>query len=397
MKITERKKLLIYKFLLFAFAFVLAFLPSTASRNLEVNSRVVVEMLGIDGRDEIELTAQYVMPTETDGATTKDKVTVKAKTITEAVEALNVALGRRAELGQCSVIVVGKDLEPKTLGTLMTATDITADVYLTAAPDKASDAVGDITDFMKKSGTTDADFIAYSSKKAHIATVTLLSFLSDLGSASDTAYMPVVEMLEEDGGSGGGSGGSGGGSGSSNSGDGQSGGGGGVEEKKPVGMKVEKLALYDKNGRVGELERIAARGVAWISTPIEKSIVTADVDYCGDTYCLSARLLKKCVNISVSPKDNRAVVHVTATVEPNCDSFNLLDSKKEKDTAVAIKKGFVKAIKEEMQAAYDDSLAFGRDPLFVGRQFYRYEPDFFDDGYVLGNTKVDFAVDVILK
>ncbi|MDE7463890.1 MAG: hypothetical protein K2M48_02575, partial [Clostridiales bacterium] len=149
MKITERKKLLIYKVLLFAFAFVLAFLPSTASRDLEVNSRVVVEMIGIDGSDEIELTAQYVMPTETEGATTKDKVTVKGKSITEAVEALNTALGRRSELGQCSVVVAGKDLKPQTLGLLMNATDVTADVYLTAAPDKASDTVGDITDFMK--------------------------------------------------------------------------------------------------------------------------------------------------------------------------------------------------------------------------------------------------------
>lgn len=229
-KLSERKKLIIYKVLLFVFAFAVAFLPATASRNLEVNSRVVVEMLGVDGSGGgVEVTAQYVMPTETDGATTKDKVTVEGKTLTEAVELLNTALGRRAELGQCSVVVVGSSLDPSVLGTLLTATDVTADVYLTAATEKAKDLVGDMTDFMKKSGATDADFIAYSAKKAHIATVTLLNFLSDLDSASGTAFVPVVEMLESDGGGGqegeesknggGGSGSAGGGDGLSGSGE----------------------------------------------------------------------------------------------------------------------------------------------------------------------------------
>ncbi len=401
MKITERKKLIIYKALLFAFAFVLAFLPSTVSRNLEVNSRVVVEMLGLDGSDEIELTAQYVMPTETDGATTKDKVTVKAKSVTEAVEALNTALGRRAELGQCSVVVAGKDLKPHTLGTLMTATDVTADVYLTAAPDKASDAVGDITKFMKKSGATDADFIAFSARKAHIATVTLLNFLSDLGSASDTAFMPIIESLEEE--SEGGSGGNGGSDGSESSGGGSGGGGqdgqssGGGQKKEPVGMKVEKLALYDKDGRVGELEKSASRGVAWVSSPVEKSVVTAEVEHGCENYLVSARLLKKSVGMKIHPNKNRAVIKVTATVEPNCDSYNILASKRDGETAAAIKRGFAASIKKEMQAAYDDSLAMGRDPLFVGREFYRFAPNFYDKGYSLGETIVDFSVNVIIK
>ena len=47
-KLTERKKLIIYKVVLFIFAFVLAFMPSSVSRSKEVNSRVVVEMLGLD-------------------------------------------------------------------------------------------------------------------------------------------------------------------------------------------------------------------------------------------------------------------------------------------------------------------------------------------------------------
>ncbi len=404
-KLTERKKLLVYKIALFVFAFVLAFLPSTVSRNLEVNSRVVVEMLGVDGGDGVELTAQYVMPTETDGATTKSVVTVKSDTLGEAVEMINTALGRRAELGQCSVVVVGKELEPSILGTLMTSTDVTADVYLTAAEDKAKDAVKDITEFMKKSGATEADFIAYSAKKAHIATNTLLNFLSDLGSASHTAYMPLVQMLEEksEGGqddSGGGSGDSSGGGGSGGGGSGESSGGesSGGDQKEKVGMKVEKLAVYGKGGRIGTLEQPAARGVAWVSAPIEKSIVTADVEYGGKTVKdVSARLLKKRVKIDVSPKSNSAAVKLEVTLEPGGDKFNVLDAEGGKGVNDAMRKGFAKAIGKEIKAAYEDALALDCDPLFVGRQFYRYEPKFFADGYALGQTSVDFTVDVKLK
>ncbi len=394
-KLSERKKLIIYKVLLFVFAFAVAFLPATASRNLEVNSRVVVEMLGVDGSDGgVEVTAQYVMPTETDGATTKDKVTVEGKTLTEAVELLNTALGRRAELGQCSVVVVGSSLDPSVLGTLLTATDVTADVYLTASTEKAKDLVGDMTDFMKKSGATDADFIAYSAKKTHIATVTLLNFLSDLDSASGTAFVPVVEMLESDGGGGqegeesknggGGSGSAGGGGGSSGSGE-------------QSGMKVEKLALYGKTGRTAVLEAESARGVAWVSAPIEKGIVTADVEYGGDTVeAVSARLIKKCAEITADAKNGKATVRLKATLEPNGDKFNLLDSKGE-DASKAIKSAFADKISGEIEKAFSDARAVKSDPLFIGRTFYRYAPVYFDSEYSLDKVKVDFAVIVELK
>ncbi|MDE7107487.1 MAG: hypothetical protein K2O39_04110, partial [Clostridiales bacterium] len=59
---TKHKKLLIYKALLFLFAFFIAFMPSTSLRNKEVNSRVIVGILGLDGGEKIRLTAQYVMP-----------------------------------------------------------------------------------------------------------------------------------------------------------------------------------------------------------------------------------------------------------------------------------------------------------------------------------------------
>ena len=50
---TTKKKLIVYKILLFAFAFLVAFMPSTVSRSREVNSRVIVEIIGEIGRAHV--------------------------------------------------------------------------------------------------------------------------------------------------------------------------------------------------------------------------------------------------------------------------------------------------------------------------------------------------------
>lgn len=401
---TTKKKLLIYKILIFVFGFIVAFMPSTASRSREVNSRVIVEILGIDGGDKISVTAQYVMPTATQGATSKDTVTVDGDTLEEAVESLSTALGRRAELGHCSMIIMGSSASPELVGTLMTATDITADVYLAAAEDKAKDIVGEITDFMKKSGTTDADFIAYSAHKSHVATNTLLGFMCDLGSAAHCSFMPVVKMIEEEESGGGQSGGSesssSGQTGGSQGGSGQNGGASGGEQKSKggTGMNVERLALYDNDGRIGMLEKDAARGVAWVSSPVEKGIVTADVEVDGETVKnVSARLLKKCVCIKTDAKTNSANIKVKAVIEPRGDKFNILAAKNSKSVELAIKQGFAEAIEKELAAAFEDALKLNCDPLFVSKEFYRYSPDYFETEFDLNNVVVSYNVEINIK
>lgn len=402
MVITERKKLLIYKVLIIIFAFVIAFLPSTASRNREVNSRIIVEMIGLDEKDgNIEVTAQYVMPTETEGATTKDKVKVSAKTVTQAVESLSTALGRRAELGHCSMLILGSELKPHTLASLMTGTDVTADVYVSAATESAGELVGDLTDFMKKSGTTDADFIAYSAKRSHIATTTLLNFLSDIKSASKTATVPIVELIEEEGGqsgeqsggdsgssSGGGeSGGSGGGSG----GDGSSGGG----QKQPIGMKTEKLALYNDEARIGVLEKQSSRGVAWICPTVEKSVVCADIEYDGKKYeGVSGYLARKQVNMKIDKKSKACIVEVSVRIDPKCDKFNFINTSSDGKAREAIKQGFEQQIKSELISGFGESLNLGADPMKIAKKFYRYAPKLNVTAETLGEVAVNFDVKV---
>lgn len=403
---TTRKKLLIYKILLFVFALFIAFMPSTASRSKEVNSRVIVDILGLDGGgDKVSITAQYVMPTEAQGSTNKDTVTVEGKTLDEAVEKLNTTLGRRAELGHCSMVIVGSDTKVELLGSLMTATDVTADVWVAASDGKAEDLMGDLTDFMKKTGVTDAGFIAYSAKKEHVATNTLLGFLSDLNSASKTAYIPLVEMQSESKSESGGqgSGGEGGGS-DSGSGGGQSGGesdGGGKGEgegEEKTGMKVEKLAVYGENGRVCVLDSTSARGVAWVCAPVEKGTVCSDVEYDGKLIeGVCGRLLKKHVSVKVDKKTGTATVKIKAFIEPHGDKFNLLMAKNSKKAADALIAGYKKKIQSEVESAYGDSVRVGADTLFIGRQFYRLYPDYFNTEYDYSTVKVKYQIDIALK
>lgn len=392
---TTKKKLLIYKIFIVVFGFIVAFMPSTPSRNREVNSRVIVEILGIDGGDEISVTAQYVMPTETQGATSKDTVSVKGDTVEEAVESLSTALGRRAELGHCSILIMGADAESKIIGTLMTATDVTADVYLAAAEDKAKDLIADITDFMKKTGATDADFIAYSAKKSHVATNTLLGFMCDIGSASHCSFMPVVKMIEEEKDEQGDSGGGESSGGQSGDGSGEQSGG---KSAGGTGMNVEKLALYDENGRIGLLEKTAARGVAWVSSPVEKGIVTANVEVDGETVKdVSARLLKKRADVKIDKNTNSAKIEVKATLEPRGDKFNKLDAKNSSDAERAIKRGFAETIRKEITAAFESACNLDCDPLFIGKEFYRYEPDYFESEFDINNIDISFDVQITIK
>lgn len=397
--ISERKKLIIYKAIIALFAFIVAFMPSTVLRSREVNSRVVVELIGVDGGDEVSVTAQYVMPTETQGATSKDVVTVSAKTVSEAVELLSTALGRRAELGHCSMIIVGDTATPAHLATLMTATDITADVYLAASDGKASELVGDITEFMKNTGVTDADFIAYAVNKAHIATNTLLDFLCDIGSASHSSFLPIVEMREEksDGGGSGNSGGSeSGGGGESGGGNGGNESSGGESEKK-TGMEINKLALFGVDGRCGVMEEKAARGVAWVSAPIEKGVMTADVELDGKTVKnVSARLLKK--HVDVKTRDDKSVrITVRAVIEPQGERFNEVDSENTAMASAALKAGFAETVRSELAAALEASVEQDCDVLFIGREFYRRYPDYYETEYELADTAVEFDVQISVK
>lgn len=390
---TAHRKLLIYKFLLLAFAFFIAFMPSTAMRNREVNSRVVVELLGLDGNEnKIELTAQYVMPAG-DGTTDKDTVTVTGDTVNLAVDALGTALGRRAELGHCSVIVIGKDFDTKLLGTLMTVTDVTADVWLSAAEDKAKDSVRDITEFMKKTGATDADFIAYSARKEHIATNTLLGFLSDLNGASKTGYIPLVEVKKSDDGEAGKA------SASSTGGSEQSSGGkssGGAGEK--TGMKAERLAVYGENGRLGIMDSKAARGVAWVSAPIEKGTICADVEYDGKRLSgVCGRLLKKSASISANAKTGSATIEILAYIEPHGDKFNSLYASNDISARAALVDGYKKEIESDIMSAYSAAIAMNADPLFIGREFFRHAPDYFDNAYSYKDIAVGCDIRIALK
>ena len=394
-RLGPRKKLFIIKIILLIFSFVVAIMPATVSRSREVNSRVIVEMIGIDCGDKITVTAQYVMPTETEGATSKDKMTVEGDTLSEAVEAMSTALGRRAELGHCSIVILGKDTTEQVLASLMTSTDVTADVYLAAAEDKAEDLVGDLTDFMKKTGATDANFIAYGAKKSHVATTTLLGFLSDVESASDTAYVPIIQMIESESGgqsdSGGQSGGSDGGSGS---GGGQSGSG----SKESTGMKVERLALYGKDGRRGILESKAANGVAWVSSPLEKSVLTAKISVDDETEkTVSAQLIKKSSSIKVHDDGKTATIKIKALIEPKGDGFSTVNENGDIHIHDVVKDGFGETIKSEVMQGYVDALACNSDPMFLMRAFYRFKPKAVDNGLRLEDISVNVDVEVSMK
>lgn len=414
---TTRKKLLIYKLLLFALAFVLAFLPSTAARNMEVNGRVIVEALGLDMSDsDLIVTAQYVVPAQGDSATEKQIVSVSRSTLGDALEALNIALGRRAELGHCSMVVIGEGTDPDTVANLLTSTDITADAYLSAAEKSAAELMKNVVEFMKKTNATDADFIAYSEKKSHVATTTLLNFLSDISSASHTAAVPIVSMNKgnepdqksENGGQGENGGeqnqnrNQGKGNEQSNQKESKQGGEGGgqsggeaKQDDSGDGMSIEKIALYNRLGRAGVLSGDGARGVAWTRDETASGNISAKIiDGERDFGVISAKILSKRISIKIA--NGKARVKVSAKVSAKGYAVNKIMHELDNARAV-IEESFAKTIERDLNAAFNGSLVMGCDPLFVAREFYRKTPAYYDNEFTLNAGSAEFEAKVKLE
>ncbi|MDE6617712.1 MAG: hypothetical protein K2K13_01650, partial [Clostridiales bacterium] len=167
---------------------------------------------------------------------------------------------------------------------------------------------------------------------------------------------------------------------------------------KRHGMKVEKLAMYGENGRVGTFDSTSARGVAWVSAPVEKGTVCSDVEYEGKTIKgVCGRLLKKHASVKVDSKTGEATIKIKAFIEPHGDKFNSLFATNSSKTNEALIAGYKKKIQGEVESAIGSSFEINADPLFIGREFYRYSPNYFNSEYDYSSVKIKYDIDIALK
>lgn len=104
------KKILIYKLCCVAFAAVLLFVPQQGTPYSDI--RVLATVLGVDGGDgNVTVAAQLAIPVA-QGSDGKASTVAKATggSIGEALENLELGLGRRVDYGHLSTVAIGKEM-----------------------------------------------------------------------------------------------------------------------------------------------------------------------------------------------------------------------------------------------------------------------------------------------
>ena len=163
-------------------------------------------------------------------------------------------------------------------------------------------------------------------------------------------------------------------------------------------MALKKLALFGREGRRGILDEDAMRGVAWISSPVEKGVVVTEVEYDGEYYDnVSARLLNKNSGVKADAKNKTATVELRVTLEPNCSTFNKLVMLADGDAREAVRQGYAKTIEKELKAAFEGAKEYDCDPYFIKRCLYRFSPDEYDEDLDLDDIRVEYKIKVDIQ
>ena len=198
------KRILIYKLCCMVFAAVLLFLPQRGLPYSEL--RVLATVLGIDGGENgVSVSAQLAIPLAqgSDGqASTVAQAT--GGSLAEALENLEIGLGRRINYGHLSTVAIGTDTPLADMkmfvGCLMSSGKIGPGAYLVYCPESsASDFISQAQQMGESSDAELSGFISYSKSGNHVSTTTAIKFLQGLNSVSHAAFLPCVQLEDDNG------------------------------------------------------------------------------------------------------------------------------------------------------------------------------------------------------
>lgn len=445
------KKILIYKIVCFAFAFLLLLIPARHFSHTEI--RILAIVLGIDGNaGDVTVSAQLAVPVAQNGDG-KASTVAKANggSLGEALENLQIGLGRRIDYGHLSTVVIGKDTKLPDLkdfiSHLLSSDTVGPGAYL--AYSDATPAYEFIAEAQNLGESSDAElgnFITFSRSDNHVTTTTALKFLQTLHSSSGAAFMPCVKVSSGDdgGGVGKGRGGSGsedtalkqqndtnditpeqekelqeqkeekqqssdeqsGGDGKKNEqgeesgGESGSGGGSGEQMQKAKLVSSESLAVYGGNGEEPMiLSSLVTRGVVLIDKYSDYGLFELrNVLIDGQTVAsVSALLDGKTVRKSVRRVGEENIltykVHLKLRLTDSriCDNPHFYDKLKN-----ALVKDFESVIKNNILSAVDYSKQSGVDYLGIRDIFRKFCRKGFEN-FDLGSVTVNVNAKVTIK
>ncbi|MDR0426045.1 MAG: hypothetical protein LBH24_02625 [Clostridiales bacterium] len=286
------KLIRLYKTLAVVLMLLLLFMPNSIARDVEIETKLLLTVLGIDRTDDgYEVSGLAVLPEETQNSNiVKLMVRGEGLSIRKALDDISSKMGKTLELSLCGSVVWGDNFkEDGIIGAgeyLLSSGFFSPGVYLLQANKlNARDILAKSIELNDATITRMSKLVEHNQTGLNVPTTTLLKFIEETQGVSRASYMPAIEIAANKPSGGGGqaeSGASqsaaagggtetksaesgGGSSGSGNcgggcSGSGNSGGGGG--ETTGV-LSMENVFLFKGGRKIKLLTKEETRGLAW--------------------------------------------------------------------------------------------------------------------------------------
>ena len=357
----RENRIRMYKIGCILFAALLLLLPQ---RNFPYSElRVLATVLGIDEENgRVTVSAQLAVPVA-DGSGGKPSTVASASgnSLGEALEHMEIGIGRRIEYGHLSTVALGKDMgytaAKSAVSYLLASGKVGACAFLVYCPN--SGAAEFLQDAQSLGDNSDAElgrYITYFKSDNHVSTVNVLQFLQSLSAASHTIFVPCVRLAdskttneESESPQGEQQNGGQGEQGGEQSGGGQSG-QSGDEEKKMVAADTVAVFGGGQDAPV-VLDEHTTRGIVWQDGDsrfglVELKNVTID----GQTEkSVTARLTSKRVRVKLTHKNGNACVY-KIKVKLKLESLQVLGTQ-------VVQNERKKALEREFECMIDNNVA----------------------------------------
>lgn len=374
------KKILICKIACVLFAAVVMFLPQRGQPYSDI--RVLATVLGIDGSSgDVKVSAQLAVPVA-QGSDGQASTVIEGSggSLAEALENLEIGLGRRIDYGHLSTVAIGKDMRLSDIkpyvGCLLSSGKAGPGAYLVYCPE--SEAAEFIRSSEQMGESSDAElgnFISYSKSGNHVSTITVLQFLQGLNSSSHAAFVPCVATEDDEQGESKGSGGSQGGE--QQQGDEQQQGGsekGGEQKKKLVA--ADSVAVFGGQGDGATvLDSLTTRGIVWQDpnsdfglTELRNAVIDGQ-----EVPSVPARLVGKRVRRSVKHTDGENTFTYKIKIKLRLEDAQLLGNPLDYEIQrKALEKYFESMIENNIMSTVKMSKETGIDFLSFRETFRKY-------------------------
>lgn len=403
----REKRLKLYKILVTLFLILIFVMPGNVSNMPQIDQRVLVTALGIDlDPAGVKVIAQVLIPEGESNKSSQQIVTGKGKDFINGVENMSINMGRKIELAHCGMMVVGKELAKESVlphfEQLVSVAKISAGIYVVSTKDLSAE------DFLKKANTIDKssstglnNFLTFCTIAAHIPTITLLEFTTNIFEESNSSYMPCIDvgapLPKEDEGSS-----------SSQSSGGESGGESKSSESSSQVEGINSIGIFDGGKLIEYLGEQETEGLTWLDRKSTKGLLQAHDIMVGDKNIgtSSATLKDKTFTQNVSIKNDipKIVIRIDAElIKQDRRQYGSDADLAEKDIVKAIKEAFENKIKGDIQKAVDKVKSTGVDFMEFKTRFFKHKNkeykayvEKFGDT-ILQNMVVDYEINLKIR